>query len=108
MSKALFTEIVDTRLTRGQILGLMHRVVDLGLNYRFEANDLSEWPGRVLLLVGEDDPATPPAARQALLAMYPRARVRTFSGAGHLTAIVKQEEYFAEIDGFLNPHPPGL
>jgi len=103
LSKALFAEIVDFRLTKGQIVSLMRRVVDLGSNYWFKTDDLREWPGRVLLLMGEDDPATPPAARQALAAMYPKAQVRTFSGAGHLTAIVKQEEYFAATDGFLSP-----
>ncbi len=101
LSKALFTEIVDTRLTRAQILSLMRRVVDLGLNYRFTPEDLGGWPGRILLLMGDDDPATPPAARQALAQTYPRAEVRTFTGAGHLTAILKQDEYFAAMDQFL-------
>jgi hypothetical protein len=27
--------------------------------------------------------------------------VRLFSGGGHATAVVKQEEYFAAIDAFL-------
>ena len=80
----------------------MRRVVDLGTNYLFTPEDLRAWSGPILLLLGEDDPATPPPARQALAAMYPQALVRTFSGAGHLTAILKQEEYLAAIDGFLS------
>ncbi len=102
LTRALLTEIVDRRLTKGQIVSLMRRVVDLGTNYLFTPEDLRAWPGHVLLLLGEDDPATPPPARQALAAMYPQAQVRTFSGAGHLTAILKQDEYLAAIDGFLS------
>lgn len=107
LSQALFTEILDTRLTRAQILSLVRRVADLGLNYRFAPEDLRGWPGRLLLLLGDDDPATPPPARTALAEMYPRAEVRNFVGAGHLTAILKQDEYFAAIDEFLNVSAAG-
>jgi pimeloyl-ACP methyl ester carboxylesterase len=101
LSKALFTEVVNYRLTKAEILSLMRRVVDLGTNYRFTPGDLEAWPGRILLLMGSDDPATPEPARQALIALYPRAATCVFSGAGHLTAILKQEEYFSAMDQFL-------
>lgn len=101
LSKALFTEIVNDRITKAQLLGLMRRVADLGTNYRFTPSDLEAWPGRILLLLGSDDPATPEPARQALAELYPRAERRVFSGFGHLTAILDQENYFAVIDQFL-------
>jgi pimeloyl-ACP methyl ester carboxylesterase len=101
LSKALFAEIVNHRITKAQILGMMHRVADLGTNCVFGPDDLETWPGRILLLMGTDDPATPEPARRALLELYPRAETRAFSGFGHLTAILNQGEYFAAIDQFL-------
>ncbi len=104
MSKALFGEAVG-RLTKAQILGLTRRVVDVGTGSPFAPEDLDGWPGRILLLMGTDDPATPEGVREALKATYPRARTRTFSGAGHLTAILMQDEYLAAIDEFLKVQP---
>jgi pimeloyl-ACP methyl ester carboxylesterase len=101
LSRALFAEIVNYCLTKAQLISLMRRVVDLGENYRFTPDDLRDWPGRTLLLMADDDPATPEPVREAMVAMYPQAQVRVFSGAGHLTAILKQDEYFAAIDRFL-------
>jgi hypothetical protein len=43
----------------------------------------------------------PEPARQAIIEAYPGAEVRLFSGGGHATSILKQEEYFAAIDRFL-------
>jgi pimeloyl-ACP methyl ester carboxylesterase len=101
LSRALLADVVDHRLTKGQIVSLVMRLVDLGMNYSFTPDDLRAWPGRVLLLMADDDPATPPRLRQAMAAMYPRAPVRIFSGGGHLTSLLKQGEYFAAVDDFL-------
>ena len=105
LSKALFAEIVDYRLTKAQIISTMRRTVDLGMNYSFTPGELEGWPGRILLLMAEDDPATPQPVREAISAMYPQAQMRTFSGAGHLTVILKQDEYFGAIDEFLTAQP---
>ncbi|MGE0454966.1 MAG: alpha/beta fold hydrolase [Vicinamibacteria bacterium] len=101
LAKALFEEILEERLSKPQLLALLHRVGELGQARPFAPDDLAAWPGRILLLIGEDDPATPEPARRALAAAYPRAEVRIFSGGGHATAILKQAEYFAAIDAFL-------
>ena len=101
LSKALLAEIVNYRLTKAQLISLMRRVVDLGVNYRFAPDDLRDWPGSILLLMADDDPATPEPVREAMAATYPQAQMRLFSGTGHATAILKQDEYFAAIDEFL-------
>lgn len=101
LSKALFAEILDERLTKAQLLALMYRASELGLSYRFTPDDLKGWTGRILLLLAEDDPATPEPVRRAIIEAYPQADVKLFSGGGHATAIVKQDEYFAAIDAFL-------
>lgn len=101
LSKALFEEILEERLAKAQLLALLHRAGELGQAGPFAPDDLASWPGRILLLLGEDDPATPEPVRRAIVAAYPRAEVRLFSGGGHATAILKQAEYFAAIDAFL-------
>ena len=99
--KAHFTEIANTRLTKAQIISLMRRTAELSLNTPFSPDDLRSWPGRILLIMAEDDPATPASVREALTAMYPQAQVRLFSGTGHTTAVLKQDEYIDAIVSFI-------
>ena len=63
--------------------------------------DLSEWPGKVLLVFGNDDPATPPDVRQRLESLYPGCQVHLFEGTGHAASVTRQDEYVTVIDGFL-------
>jgi pimeloyl-ACP methyl ester carboxylesterase len=64
--------------------------------------DLQEWPGKILLLLSEDDPLTTPRVRAALQALYPQAGLQLFSGSGHLSSILKQDEFFHVIDRFID------
>jgi pimeloyl-ACP methyl ester carboxylesterase len=98
---ALFSEIVGKRLTKAQILSLMKRTVELAEGTSFTPDDLRDWPGRILLIMAEDDPATPEPVRAAMIAMYPRAQVRLFSGTGHATSVLKQDEYIEAIEQFI-------
>jgi pimeloyl-ACP methyl ester carboxylesterase len=99
--RAHFLELVHFRLTRAQVLSLMARTAELGERFSFTPSDLDGWTGKILLLMAEDDPATPEPLRRAMTAMYPRAQVHLFSGAGHLTAVVKEDEYLGAIETFL-------
>ncbi len=98
---AHFEEIVSFHLTKAQIISLMVRTVDLAENVPFTPDDLKGWPGRILLLMSEDDPATPEPVRQAMTAMYPQAQVHLFSEGGHATSVLKQDEYIEAIETFL-------
>jgi pimeloyl-ACP methyl ester carboxylesterase len=68
---------------------------------KWSPSDLAVWPGRVLLLEGEDDPLFPPAARARLRALYPAAQVHRFAGTGHAAAVLKPEEYADVVTRFL-------
>ena len=74
---------------------LVSRVTLAGefLQSRYRPTDLEGWPGRVLIISGEDDPLMPPASYTALRRLYPSASTHTFSGMGHSTAILQPEEY---------------
>lgn len=98
---AMTRDIVMTRVTRADILAAMRRVVDMNTTFTYTPDDLADWPGAVLLLFGEDDPATPPETRATLSTLYPQAEATVFEGSGHAIAITRQAEYFAAIEGFL-------
>jgi pimeloyl-ACP methyl ester carboxylesterase len=101
LMNAHFAEIVDYHLSKPQLISLMSRTVDASEGYIFTPDDLNDWPGRILLILSEDDPATPEPARQELAAMYPRAQVCLFSGGGHVTSVVQQDEYVRAIEEFI-------
>lgn len=101
LMNAHFAEIVDFHLSKAQLVSLMARTVDIAESYSFTPDDLKGWPGRILLLMADDDPATPEPVRQAIMAMYPQAKVRLFSGSGHLTSILKQDEYIGAMEEFI-------
>ncbi|MBE0691391.1 MAG: alpha/beta hydrolase [Anaerolineae bacterium] len=103
--KAHFLEIANYKMTKAQIISLMKRTVEL-TETTFTPHDLEDWPGRILLLMSEDDPATPEPARQAMMAMYPQAEAHLFSGGGHAASILKQDEYLDAIEQFIQNNRP--
>lgn len=60
-----------------------------------------ERPGKVLLILAEDDRGFKPAEREALKASYPDAQVHTFASGGHLSGFTHPEEFNRVLDGFL-------
>jgi pimeloyl-ACP methyl ester carboxylesterase len=97
---AQFREIMNHHLTKADFLAIMDRTLDF-YDRAWTAQDLAGWNGRILLALGEDDPASPVRVRTALQTLYPRAELRLFKGSGHATSVTDQAEYQAAIDGFL-------
>ena len=98
---AIFDELVGFALTKKDVIGILERTVDYSVR-SFTPEDLAEWPGKVLLVFGEEDPATPPEVRQRLASLYPGCHVHRFEGAGHTTSGTHQDEYAAVIEDFLS------
>lgn len=101
MTRAYLEDVVAHHLKKERMIPGYRCVVDFDTNSRFAPEDLDGWPGRILLLMADNDPATPEPQRAAMQALYPRAEVRLFHGSGHATAILLREEYLAVMDGFL-------
>jgi 3-oxoadipate enol-lactonase len=55
----------------------------------------------VLVLVGEQDEATPPPMSQELAALLPDARLKILAGCAHVPQLQKPEEFLAAIEGFV-------
>lgn len=98
---AIFNELIEVALTKKDVLGILERTLDF-TERTFTPQDLSAWPGKVLLVFGENDPATPPEVRQKLESLYPGCQVHMFEGSGHTTSVTNQDEYQAVIDRFIS------
>lgn len=70
-------------ITKGDLIARYKVVADVAMNYIFSPEDLQDWPGSILILRGEDDPLVKAPEQEALKALYPKARVHIFHGAGH-------------------------
>jgi pimeloyl-ACP methyl ester carboxylesterase len=99
--QAYFKEVVETRLRKDTLVSGYRRTIDFDNNMVYSPDDLAGWPGRVLLLLGDDDPGTPEEVREKMRSLYPRARVHIFSGTGHSAAILKRDEYLGLIRDFI-------
>jgi pimeloyl-ACP methyl ester carboxylesterase len=97
---AMFKELLYHRLTKVDLLGTISRTIDYYAQV-YTPHDLVAWPGKVLLVMADDDPGTPEAVRVAMSALYPGARMHLFHGTGHSTSVLKEQEYQEAIEQFL-------
>jgi pimeloyl-ACP methyl ester carboxylesterase len=98
---AQLKEIMYTLVERKDILAALIRLIDQTENYGFGPDDLKEWYGRILILMGAEDPSTPPDKREAMATLYPQAKVVVFEGADHTMALTHRQAYYGAIDNFL-------
>jgi len=59
-------------------------LVDYYRNYSFNSDDLAMWSGGIFIIESENDQVVTGRERERLKQMYPKAKVHTFRGAGHL------------------------
>jgi pimeloyl-ACP methyl ester carboxylesterase len=98
---AQLKEIMHTRIGREDILAALQRLIDQTDNYTFEVEDLADWPGQMLVLMGSEDPSTTPEKREALASLYPQAEHVVFEGADHSLSVTHSDEYYRALDAFL-------
>jgi pimeloyl-ACP methyl ester carboxylesterase len=98
---AQLKEIMSTRVGRKDILAALMRLIDQTENFDFSPDSLSEWSGRILILMGAEDPSTPPDKRESMAALYPQAEFVVFEGADHSVSLTHRQAYYGAIDDFL-------
>jgi pimeloyl-ACP methyl ester carboxylesterase len=99
--QAMMHELVG-QLTRADLVSSFDETIDYRLNYHFSSADLATWPGKVLILQSNDDPATKPAMRRALRNLYPQARVHIFQEAGHTPFLSQPDKFYPLVRAFLH------
>lgn len=87
-------------LSKAQLVGITRCISDF-TGYRLTQDDLTTWPGQVLILESDRDAAYGSAARAELRATYPGATVHTFRDAGHTALWTHADEYNEIIRSFL-------
>jgi pimeloyl-ACP methyl ester carboxylesterase len=96
-----------SRLSRADILSRFRLQAEFSAEAGYCPEDLTAWPGRVLVIEAADDPLFPPAAQQRLRALYPLAQVHQFQGTGHAAALLRPAEYAAVLTHFFGIVQPG-
>lgn len=104
--RAYLNEAIASDLLKEVFLHQNKCLLDLAREPQFTSDDLEGWPGRVLIIESDDDPAIRARDRLLLRSTYPSAQVHTFRDAGHASSILKREEVFSIIRRFLRRGPP--
>ncbi|NTU65164.1 MAG: hypothetical protein HGB05_17625, partial [Chloroflexi bacterium] len=94
------------RVSKADLIGRYQVAVDFDAHAAIAPDDLKDWPGRILILEGDNDPIAEAPAREALKTLHPQASVHTFHGSGHVASIAKVDEYVAVIKRFLQSTTP--
>lgn len=97
-----YSDEMITRLTKADLINRYRLAADFDATSNFTPDDLKDWPGRVLILEGDNDPIAEAAARASLRQLYPQAQVHVFHGSGHVASIAQLDEYTAVITRFLS------
>lgn len=96
-----FFESAVEGLSKAEILSRVRLALEFSGQGTYGPRDLEHWPGEILILEADDDPLVSAPARSALRALYPAARVRSFSGTGHSAALIFPGLYAESIRDFL-------
>ncbi len=89
------------RTTQQMLLANYDCMMDFLENYRFEGADRAAWDGKMIILESDADTAIPEGEREALKALYPDARVKTFTGTGDMLTALFRDEYLALLRDLL-------
>jgi pimeloyl-ACP methyl ester carboxylesterase len=100
--RAYLNEAIASGMLKEVFIHQNKCLLDLAHQPQFAPDDLKGWPGRILIIESDDDPAIPARDRALLKSTYPTAQVHTFRDAGHASSILKREEVSSIIRSFLH------
>lgn len=101
--RAYVEELFTSLHTRQTLMGQFNLLIDIFDHVdQYAVSQPVERPGKVLLILADDDRGFTPQEREALKASYPGAQVHTFASGGHLAGFTRSEEFNAVLDSFLN------
>ncbi len=98
---AYVDELFSERLTKDDMLSTVRCLLDFAQQPQ-QPQTAPEWAGRILIIESEDDATFDAAARARLKALYPSARVHTYTNGGHSPATTQREAYFGLVRGFFS------
>jgi len=99
--RAYLNEALASNLLKNVFIHQNNCLLELAQQPKFTSEDLKHWPGKILIIESDDDPAIPARDRALLRNIFPQAQVHTFRDAGHASSILKREEVLSIIRRFL-------
>jgi len=97
--EAFYREKFGEQIDKRQLVAIEQCMIDYSSHYRFAPGELSEWAGSILIIESDTDPFF--KGRVNLKALYPRAKVHTFFGAGPMPSVSRREQFNAVVRSFL-------
>ncbi|MDX9992511.1 MAG: alpha/beta hydrolase [Anaerolineales bacterium] len=89
------------RETKESLISRFALMEDIHSNYHFQPDDVSAWPGRLLILEMRRDHLTSPAEQAAMRSLYPNAIIHTFDETAHYDSVERPAEQIEVIRDFL-------
>lgn len=100
--QAYFTELLYHLHTRDTFVGQFKLLVDLFDHPKeYHIFQPVERPGKVLLILADDDRGFTAEEREMLVASYPGAQLHRFTSGGHLSSFSHPVEFNTVLDSFL-------
>ena len=100
--RAYLDEAIASGLLKEVFIHQNKSLLDLARQPGFTSDDLKAWPGRILIIESDDDPAITARDRASLRNTYPNSQVHTFRDAGHASSILKRAEVVSIIRSFIH------
>jgi pimeloyl-ACP methyl ester carboxylesterase len=100
--RAYLDEAIASDLLKDVFIHQNMCLLELVRQPQFTSDNLRGWPGKVLIIESDDDPAITADDRALLRRTYPNAQVHTFRDAGHASSILKREEVVSIITSFVS------
>ena len=97
--RAYLKELYEERLTKSDIVTIYQAILDY-MAQPFSSDDLDDWNGELFILNSDNDGTFGDSAQNALIDLYPQARVHTFTGAGHSPASTQRDVFFEIVKTF--------
>lgn len=94
-------ELIHAPETADALLRQNACMLDSLTSFPIAPTDLARLDGKILIIESDDDPTIRAPERAHLRSMYPGAKVRTFHRTGHVTALVKPDEFASAVNDFL-------
>ena len=98
--RAHFHEVIR-RQTKASLINRFALMDDFHSHFRFHSDELSGWPGKILLMEMRRDHLTTPSEQAALRALYPNAHVHIFADGAHYDSVEQPAEQIRVIRKFL-------
>jgi pimeloyl-ACP methyl ester carboxylesterase len=105
--RTFIDDLFTHRLNKADVLSHFRTGADvLKKGYIFAKGEKSQWPGEVLLILGENDPVVSVTDQRRIREIYAHVQIRYIGDAGHTVGLANPTRYAALVNGFIHTSKP--